>query len=99
MEDSLNAVKNGVEQFAIRLRQDKGWDARFAAIGYRDAVTAQVPFTDEKNLALQLRNWEADGGNDPQEAGQAGLAAALEILTRDITNKPERATASKSRRE
>ena len=96
MEDSLNAVKNGVEQFAIRLRQDKGWDARFAAIGYRDAVTAQVPFTDEKNLALQLRNWEADGGNDPQEAGQAGLAAALEILTRDLTNKPERATASKN---
>lgn len=96
MEDSLNAVKNGVEQFALRLRQDKGWDARFAAIGYRDAVTAQVPFTDEKNLALQLRNWEADGGNDPQEAGQAGLAAALEVLTRDFTNKPERATASKT---
>ncbi len=96
MEDSLNTVKNGVEKFALGLRQDKGWDARFAAIGYRDNIAEQVGFTDEKNLAAQISSWRAIGGNDAQEAGQLGLATAVEALTRDFTANPSRATASKN---
>ncbi|MEN9528532.1 MAG: von Willebrand factor type domain [Pseudomonadota bacterium] len=96
MEDSLNAVKNGVEKFALGLRQDKGWDARFAAVGYRDNIAAQVGFTDEKNLAAQIASWKAIGGNDAQEAGQLGLATAVEILTRDLAANPSRSAASKN---
>jgi hypothetical protein len=96
MDDSLNAVKNGVEQFAMRLRQDKGWDARFAAIGYRDDIAAQVGFTDEKSLSEQIRLWQAKGGADLQEAGQTALAAAVDLLTADLTAAPARVDASKS---
>jgi len=96
MEDSLNAVKNGVEKFALGLRQDKGWDARFAAVGYRDNIASQVNFTDEKNLATQISSWKAIGGNDAQEAGQLGLATAVEMFTRDLASNPARASASKN---
>jgi hypothetical protein len=96
MEDSLNTVKNGVEQFALRLRQDKGWDARFAAVGYRDAVVSQIAFADEKTLTQQIQSWEADGGRDPQEAGQQGLKTALDIITADSVSNPARANASKT---
>lgn len=96
MEDSLNTVKNGVEQFALRLRQDKGWDARFAAVGYRDSVVSQVQFSDEKTLSQQIKSWEADGGRDPQEAGQQGLRTALEMIIADSASNPERANASKT---
>lgn len=95
MEDSLNTVKNGVERFALQLRQDKGWDARFAAVGYRDMVTQIVPFSDEKSLALAIRGWYADGGDDVQEAGQSALAAAVRLLSQDSVNNPSRAGASK----
>lgn len=95
MEDSLNTVKNGVERFAMQLRQDKGWDARFAAVGYRDMVTQIVPFSDEKSLAMAIRGWYADGGDDVQEAGQAALAAAVRLLSQDSINNPGRAGASK----
>jgi hypothetical protein len=96
MEDSLNTVKNGVEQFALRLRQDKGWDARFAAVGYRDAIVSQIQFSDEKTLSQQIQNWEADGGRDPQEAGQQGLKTALEMIMADAKSNPSRASASKT---
>lgn len=95
MQDSINAVKNGIERFAVQLRQDKGWDARFAAIGFRDQVVQTVPFTDEKNLANVVRGWLANGGEDPQEAGQAALAAALQLLTNDSVSSPDRSSASK----
>lgn len=95
MEDSLNTVKNGVERFATKLRQDKGWDARFAAIGFRDKIAAQVPFTDEKSLTDRVQDWEADGGDDPQEGGQFALAAAVEMLNRDASSTPDRASATK----
>lgn len=96
MEDSLNTVKNGVEQFALRLRQDKGWDARFAAVGYRDTVVSQVEFSDEMTLKRQIQSWEADGGRDPQEAGQLGLKTALDIIVADANARPDRAEASKT---
>lgn len=96
MDESLNAVKNGVEQFALRLRQDKGWDARFAAIGYRDDIASQIGFTDEKSLSEQIRLWQAKGGADLQEAGQTALAAAVDLLTLDLTSTPARTSASKS---
>jgi len=96
MEDSLNTVKNGVEQFALRLRQDKGWDARFAAVGYRDSIDSQIPFTDEKTLSQKIQSWEADGGRDPQEAGQQGLKAALDLISEDVRLNPSRASASKT---
>lgn len=96
MEDSLNAVKNGVEQFARKLRQDKGWDARFAAVGYRDAVETQIKFSDEGALSQQMKDWEADGGRDPQEAGQHGIKAAVDLIVADAAARPERASASKT---
>ena len=96
MEDSLSAVKNGVERFANRLRQEKGWDARFAAIGFRDSIVAQTPFADEKKLTESIRVWEAEGGDDLPEAGQFALAASVEMLTRDHATTPERTTASKN---
>ncbi|NBO39624.1 VWA domain-containing protein [bacterium] len=95
MQDSLNTVKNGVEQFAGKLRQDKGWDARYAAVAFRDGIAAQVPFTDEKTLASRIRMWMADGGDDPQEAGQLAIATALQIINQDTAANPQRASANK----
>lgn len=95
MQDSINTVKNGVERFAVQLRQDKGWDARFAAVAFRDQVMQTVPFTDEKNLASVLRGWMANGGEDPQEAGQAGLAAALQLIANDYRSASGRTDSSK----
>lgn len=96
MQGSLDAVKNGVERFARQLRQDKGWDARFAAIGFRDEVQRPiVPFTDEKSLSNVVSGWFADGGEDPQEAGQSGLAAAIALLTQDLSSTPQRSNADK----
>ena len=95
MDDSLNTVKNGVERFAYQLRQDKGWDARFAAIGFRDQVAQIAPFTDEKSLAGVTRSWVPNGGEDPQEAGQAALSAALQLISKDAEENKARASASK----
>ncbi len=95
MEDSLNTVKNGVERFATRLRQEKGWDARFAAVGYRDQVAQVVPFSDEKTLASTVKSWIADGGNDLQEGGQSGLQAAVQLITQDAAANAARSNASK----
>lgn len=95
MEDSINTVKNGVERFANQLRQDKGWDARFAAIGFRDEVSDIVPFSDEKTLAASVKRWLADGGDDPQEAGQAALAAAVQLIKQDASSNQTRASANK----
>jgi hypothetical protein len=95
MDDSLNTVKNGVERFAYQLRQDKGWDARFAAIGFRDQVVQTIPFTDEKSLAGVTRTWIANGGEDPQEAGQAALATALQLISKDAEENKARSSASK----
>jgi hypothetical protein len=95
MEDSLNTVKNGVEQFAKRLRQEKGWDARFAAIGYRDRVVQTIPFTNEANLAMSTKGWYADGGDDLQEAGQSALETAIKLIIQDAGTNPDRAKADK----
>lgn len=95
MDDSLNTVKNGVERFAYQLRQDKGWDARFAAIGFRDTVAQTIPFTDEKSLATVTRTWIPNAGEDPQEAGQAALASALQMITKDAEENKTRASVSK----
>lgn len=95
MEDSLNTVKNGVERFATRLRQEKGWDARFSAIGYRDRVVQIVPFTDEKTLATSTKGWLADGGDDLQEAGQSALEAAVRMIANDASSNPARSNADK----
>lgn len=95
MEDSINTVKNGVERFANQLRQDKGWDARFAAIGFRDEVSQIVPFSDEKSLAAVVKRWIADGGDDVQEAGQAALAAAVQLIKQDASANPARANSNK----
>ncbi|NBX16346.1 MAG: VWA domain-containing protein [Proteobacteria bacterium] len=95
MEDSLNTVKNGVGQFALRLRQEKGWDARFAAIGYRDRVVQMIPFTDESTLASSAKGWYADGGDDLQEAGQSALETAVKLIVQDAQANPARAKSDK----
>lgn len=95
MEDSLSTVKNGVERLANQLRQEKGWDARFAAIGFRDSVVAQIPFEDEKQLTERIKDWEAEGGDDLPEGSQFALAASIELLKLDLTAKPERKLATK----
>jgi hypothetical protein len=95
MEKSLTTVKNGVEQLASKLRLDRGWDARFAAIGFRDSIVATVPFTNEKSLAMGIRSWAAIGGDDPQEAGQSALAYAVQLIRQDFQSTPSRQNASK----
>jgi Mg-chelatase subunit ChlD len=78
MNDNLDAVKSTVVEFTEQL-SEKGWDAQFAAVGFRDRVEEQTNFVSASSLATELEEWEADGGFDVQEAGQDGLRSAISL--------------------
>ena len=81
MEASLKEIKLNLIDFATKL-QEKGWDARFAAIGFSDAASGLqiADFDFAGNIYPVIYSWQAKGGNDPQEAGQAALEKALDII-------------------
>lgn len=79
METTIGTVKSSVAKFANTLAM-RGWDARFAAVGFRDTVDHTVPFTDSATISFQVGAWSARGGDDDQENGQDGLRSALELL-------------------
>lgn len=96
MQPNLDAVKNNVVAFAREL-ENRAWDARFAAVGFRDSIDSTIDFTDAQSLADRLRNWRAPlgSGGDEQEYSQGGIAKALDMLMSDTSNNPSRMKGDK----
>ncbi len=96
MQSNLDAIKDNVVSFAREL-ESRAWDARFAAVGFRDSIDSTVDFTDAKSLANRLRKWSAPlgSGGDEQEFSQGGIAEALDMLMSDTSSNPNRAKADK----
>lgn len=81
MSGNIATVKDNINTFVVGLNS-RGWDARFAAIGFRDQVDATISFTNAAGMqtGLAAAAWNASGGGDSQEAGQAGLLAAINLF-------------------
>jgi len=96
MQSNLNAIKNNVVNFAREL-ESRAWDARFAAVGFRDSIDSTVDFTDAQSLANRLNKWSAPpgSGGDAQEFSQGGIAEALDMLMSDTSSNPSRMKADK----
>lgn len=94
MQPNIDAIKNNVVSFAREL-ESRAWDARFAAVGFRDEVGSTIGFTDASSLANQIKRWRADDGGDEQEFSQGGIAEALDMLMRDTSSNPSRMKADK----
>ena len=94
MQPNINAIKSNVVKFAREL-ETRAWDARFAAVGFRDSIDSTVDFTDAESLANRLQNWSAAGGGNEQEFSQGGIAKALDMLLSDSSSNPSRAKADK----
>lgn len=94
MQPFIEVIKTNIVQFSKNLTS-KGFDSRFAAVGYRDTVDNKIPFTTAESLSTQLVSWKAGGGVDKQEAGQLGIHAALDLFSSDLAAMPDRASADK----
>lgn len=94
MQPNINAIKDNVVKFAREL-ENRSWDARFAAVGFRDSIDSEVNFTDAAKLSNKIGDWVAFGGGDSQEYSQGGIATALDMLLNDVSSNPNRAKADK----
>ena len=82
MGPNINAVKDGVKGFAQKM-SEKGWDANFAAVGYRDTVDKKTNFMNAAALSTEVSSWSASGGGDDQEAGQLGIQSAVSQIVKE----------------
>jgi hypothetical protein len=87
MQVNINAIKSNVVGFASAIEQ-KGWNARFAAVGFRDAIESRHTFSDASALAIKLGSWGAGGGGDSQEFSQGGVLEALKMFDSDGASNP-----------
>lgn len=94
MQPNINAIKDNVVRFAREL-ENRSWDARFAAVGFRDSIEGEVQFTDAEQLRTKINDWSADKGGDAQEFSQGGIVKALDMLLEDLSDNPNRAKADK----
>ncbi|MEY2986758.1 MAG: von Willebrand factor type domain, partial [Pseudomonadota bacterium] len=96
MDPNINAIKNSVVRFAEAL-ESRAWDARFAAVGFRDSIGPTINFTNADSLSntLNSRSWGASSGGNEQEYSQGGIAKAIDMLISDTSSNPDRAKADK----
>lgn len=87
MQNNIDAIKKNVVSFASAI-VEKGWNARFAAVGFRDAIEASHTFADASALAKKLESWRAGGGFEPQEFSQGGVLEALKMFDSDGASNP-----------
>lgn len=94
MGSSIAGVKAGIFDMARQMERH-GWDAHFAAVGFRDFPNDFIitPFASAKTMAGFLEKWRAEGGDDPQEAGQLALETAADLLDTYVREKPARRDA------
>ena len=94
MQPSIDGIKNGILTLSRSLLAN-GWDAKFAAIGFRDDnQILRAPLGDANQLFnfLNTGPWQASGGDDYPEGGQIGLMAGLTELEKQA-NAQDRADA------
>lgn len=87
MQNNIDAIKKNVVGFASAI-VEKGWNARFAAVGFRDAIEDRHTFSDASALANKLGSWRAGGGGDSQEFSQGGVLEALKMFDSDGASNP-----------
>ncbi|MCB9229340.1 MAG: VWA domain-containing protein [Deltaproteobacteria bacterium] len=90
----IRTVKENIIQLASVLEQN-GWDAQFAAVGFRDYVNDFIitSFSSARILRQQLETWSAQGGGEPQEAGLSAIRTAADLLEASLRRDPQREAA------
>lgn len=95
MEVNINNIIKNISNFAEKM-EEKQWDARFAAIGYKDINDDMIilPFQNAASLKEKISLWKAEGGKEVQEAGQDALLKAFEIFAPSNSSSSEEAITS-----
>jgi len=82
MEANISSIRTNLQRFVSKL-VERGWDARFAAIAYRDTgenVPPPIPFGTGSQMSSGLNSWRAEGGGDDyQEGSQDAMAQAVKL--------------------
>ncbi len=97
MTPHIETIRQNIAQFVSNLTQ-RGWDARFAGIGYSESIRMSTGFLDGNSFQSQVANWRTndDNGNtDLQENGTLGLNSALDLFAQDSASHPARAPVDK----
>lgn len=92
MQTSINAIREHIVNFSTKLEQ-LGWDAQFAAVGFKDKKSQLVfiDFTTAKELKDKMKhdlNWNATGGGDFQEGGQLAIEVGFDRLLIQQQKRP-----------